>query len=62
MSDDVTRKSVDRPTSTKRLEHGRWGRQPFYFGSWYGDPTTTLATAREIAAMSGGKRADTPAA
>ena len=62
MSDDVTRKSVDRPKSTKRLEHGRWGREPFYFGSWYGDPDTTLATAREIAAMSGGKRPDTPAA
>ncbi len=62
MSDDVTRKSGDRPTSPKRLEHVRWGREPFYFGSWYGDPDTTLATAREIAAISGGKRPDTLAA
>ncbi len=62
MSDNVTRKSVKRPASTKRLEHRRWDRQPFYFGSWYGDPDTTLATVREIAAMSGGTRPDTPAA
>ena len=62
MSDDATRKSVDRPTSTKRLEHGRGDREPFYFGSWYGDPDTTLTTFRAIASMSGGKRPDTPAA
>ncbi len=62
MSDDVTRKSVVRPKSRKRLAHKRWRREPFYFGSWYSDPNTTLAARREIESISGGKRPDTPAA
>ena len=62
MSDDVTRKSVGQPNSNKRLEDERWGREPFYFGSWYGDPITTRATIRQLAFLFGGERPDTPAA
>ncbi len=62
MSDDVTRKSVDRPTSKKRLEDERRCREAFYLGSWYGDPTTTLATMRELASFFGGDRPTKPAA
>ncbi len=62
MSDDVTWKSVDRPTSKRRLEDERLAREAFYFGSWYGDPTTTLATMRELASFFGGERPTTPAA
>ena len=62
MSDDLTRKSVGQPTSKKRLEDERLGREAFYFGTWYGDPTTTLATIRQLATFFGGERPTTPAA
>ena len=62
MSDDVTQKSVGQPTSKKRLEDERRCREAFYFGAWYGDPTTTSATIRQLATFFGGERPTTPAA
>ena len=62
MSDHVTRKHVGQPTSKKRREDERRAREAFYFGSWYGDPTTTLATIRQFASFFGGERPTTPAA
>ena len=62
MSDHVTRKSAGQYTSKKRLDDERRAREAFYFGSWYGDPTTTLATIRQFASFFGGERPTTPAA
>ena len=62
MSDDVTRKSIGQPASKKRLDDEPWGREAFYFGAWYGDPNTTLATMRQLASIFGGERPTTPAA
>ena len=61
MSDQTTRMSAGQPTS-KRLDDERRAREAFYFGSWYGDPTTTLASIRQLASFFGGDRPTTPAA
>ena len=62
MSDETTLMSAGQPNSDKRLDDERRAREAFYFGSWYGDPTTTLATIRQLASLFGGERPTTPAA
>ncbi|MCI0856288.1 MAG: hypothetical protein J4N98_06340 [Chloroflexi bacterium] len=62
MSDDVTRMTAGLPTSEKRLDDERRAREAFYFGSWYGDPTSTSASIRQLASFFGGERPTTPAA
>ena len=62
MSDHVTRKSVSQPKSDRRLDDERHAREAFYFGSWYGDPTSTSASIRQLASFFGGERPTTPAA